>query len=92
MKAQFDLVVVEMHRSGMSYSDAVQEFKKTFIATVLRENRGNQCKAATQLGIHRNSLSRIIAELEIDVRAFRPASRRPSASVHALPKSRAAGH
>ncbi len=69
-----------MHKSGILYSEAVREFKKRFILTVLQENKGNQCKAARQLGMHRNTLSRTIAELELDVRAARPGTRRPPRS------------
>ncbi len=66
-----------MHKSGILYAEAVREFKKRFILTVLAENKGNQCKAARQLGMHRNTLSRTITELNLDVRMFRPGARRP---------------
>src|SRR5262249_51345906 len=61
-----------MHLSGILYAEGVREFKKRFIMNVLRECKGNQCKAAMQLGMHRNTLSRTIAELKLDVREFRP--------------------
>jgi Fis family transcriptional regulator, factor for inversion stimulation protein len=66
-----------MYRSNILYSEAVREFKKRFIATVLEENKGNQCRAARQLGMHRNTLSRTIGELKIDVREFRDGGKRP---------------
>jgi len=66
-----------MYQSGILYSEAVREFRKRFILTVLEQNNGNQCKAAKQLGMHRNTLSRTITELELDVRAVRAGSRRP---------------
>ncbi len=69
-----------MYRSNILYSEAVREFKKCFIATVLEENKGNQCRAARQLGMHRNTLSRTIDELKIDVRDFREGTRRPPRS------------
>jgi len=40
-----------------NYTEAVREFRKAFIATVLRENNGNQSKAARELGMHRNTLT-----------------------------------
>ena len=43
---------------------------------MLRENNGNQSKAARELGMHRNTLSRVVSMLELDVRALRPSSRR----------------
>jgi DNA-binding NtrC family response regulator len=69
-----------MCQSGILYSEAVREFRKRFILTVLEQNNGNQCKAARQLEMHRNTLSRTIAELELDVRAVRMGTRRPPRS------------
>ncbi len=80
MKAQLDALVLEMYRNGMSYADAVAAFRKCFIETALKETRGHQINAARQLGIHRNSLARNIAELQVGVRDFRPNSRRPPKS------------
>ncbi len=77
MKDQLEALVMQMYKSGIFYSEAVREFKKLFIITVLEENNGNQCKAARQLGMHRNTLSRTIAELKVDVRALRGGVRRP---------------
>ena len=69
-----------MYQSGILYSEAVREFRKRFILTVLEQNNGNQCKAARQLGMHRNTLSRTITELELDIRAVRAGARRPPKS------------
>ena len=66
-----------MYRSNILYSEGVREFKKRFILTVLEENNGNQCKAARELGMHRNTLSRTIDELKIDIRAVRADAKRP---------------
>ncbi|HYE24949.1 MAG TPA: helix-turn-helix domain-containing protein [Clostridia bacterium] len=76
MKDQLEALISQMYKSGILYSEAVREFKKRFIVTVLEENNGNQCKAARQLGMHRNTLSRTIAELKVDVRAVRNVARR----------------
>jgi len=64
--------------------EAVREFKKRFIFTVLQENHGNQCKAARELGMHRNTLSRTIAELKMDVRTLRDGARRPPRSARPM--------
>ena len=72
----------------------MREFRKRSILTVLENNPGNQCKAAKQLGMHRNTLSRTIAELELDVRAVRAGSRRPPRSEKTIAvekRGRAAG-
>ena len=71
MKNQLAILIAQMHESGILYAEAVREFKRVFITHVLIQNNGNQCKAAKQLGMHRNTLSRTIAELELDVRELR---------------------
>ena len=77
MKDQLEGLVAQMYSSGILYSEAVREFKKRFIMNVLQQNRGNQCKAARELGMHRNTLSRTVSELRIDVRQFRDGGKRP---------------
>jgi DNA-binding NtrC family response regulator len=77
VKDQLEALVLQMYRSNILYSEAVREFKRRFILTVLEENKGNQCRAARQLGMHRNTLSRTLSELKIDVRTFRDGGKRP---------------
>ena len=71
VKNQLSILIAQMHDSGILYTEAVREFKRVFIAHVLAQSNGNQCKAAKHLGMHRNTLSRTIAELEIDMRELR---------------------
>ena len=78
MKDRLEQLVNEMYMSGILYSEATREFKKRFIMQVIHANRGNQCKAARELGMHRNTLSRTIAELKLDVRQLRDGGRRPA--------------
>jgi Fis family transcriptional regulator len=84
VKDQLEALVMQMYKSGILYSEAVREFKKRFLLTVLQENQGNQCKAARQLGMHRNTLSRTIAELNVDVRQLRDGARRPPRSARPM--------
>jgi len=84
VKDQLEALIMQMYRSGILYSEAVREFKKRFILTVLQENKGNQCKAARQLGMHRNTLSRTIAELDLDVKTLRSGTRRPPRSARPM--------
>lgn len=84
MKDQLEALIQQMHKSGILYSEAVREFKKRFIITVLEEHTGNQCKAARELGMHRNTLSRTLAELKVDLRSLRPGMRRPPRSARPL--------
>lgn len=80
MKDQLEALVLQMYRSNILYAEGVREFKKRFILTVLEENKGNQCRAARELGMHRNTLSRTIHELRIDVRPLRDGEKRPPRS------------
>ena len=82
MKRELDHLVLGMQATGMSYVDAVREFKKRFILEVLARHRGNQCKAAEELGMHRNTLSRTLTELGMDSAQIRQGMRRPPRSVH----------
>lgn len=80
MKRELDGLVIQMHSAGISYADAVRQFKRRYILEVLSHHKGNQCKAADELGMHRNTLSRTLAELEMDTVQIRNGMRRPPAS------------
>jgi transcriptional regulator with GAF, ATPase, and Fis domain len=80
VKEQLEKLVVQMYRSGIRYSEGVREFQKVFIVTVLREQKANQFRAAQKLGMHRNTLRRIIRKLELDIGLLRPTRRRPPLS------------
>ena|SRR5947207_14985630 len=84
MKEELERLVLQMSRSGLRYSDAVHEFQRTFLATVLRDENVNQVRAAKRLGIHRNTLRRQIHELELDIKPLRVARRRPPRSERVL--------
>ena len=80
MRRELDSLVTQMHSGGITYEEAVREFKKRYLIEVLAHHRGNQCKAAKELGMHRNTLSRTIAELQIDPSQIRRGLKRPSRS------------
>ena len=61
----------------MGYNEAVRQFKKRYILEVLSHHKGNQCKAAEELGMHRNTLSRTLAELDLTTAQIRMGMRRP---------------
>jgi len=75
--AQLDALVLRMYRAGISYSEALREFKKQFVLTVLRDLNWNETKAARALRMHRNTLARALRELDLDIRALRKTARRP---------------
>lgn len=84
MKRELDNLVTQMHSTGIRYEDAVKQFKRQYLLEVLRANRGNQCKAAEELGMHRNTLSRTMAELSLDVAEVRAGLKRPVRSERLL--------
>ncbi len=86
MKNQLEALVAQMYGSGIYYAEAVREFKRRYILTVLENNHGNQCKAARELGMHRNTLSRTIAELDLDLSQVR-AMRRANGRVLEMPSN-----
>ena len=58
MKSRLEALVTEMVDRGIMYEDAVEEFEKHFILTVLERTNGNLSKAAETLRVHRNTLSK----------------------------------
>jgi len=65
MKDQLEHLVAEMLGKGVCYEDAQREFEKRFITHALQKMDGNLGKTADLLGIHRNTLSRKIAEYRL---------------------------
>ncbi len=92
MKRELESLIIQMHTGGITYTEAVREFKKRFILEVLSNHRGNQCKAAKELGMHRNTLSRTIEELGIDPAQTRASMKRPPRGVRPLPEQKQVGH
>ncbi|MGA2352057.1 MAG: helix-turn-helix domain-containing protein [Terracidiphilus sp.] len=80
MKRELDILVTQMHSSGIGYEEAVREFKKQYLREVLLAHRGNQCKAAEEIGVHRNTLSRTMAELDLSLAEVRATLKRPPRS------------
>jgi len=65
MRDELDRLVEEMITKGIRYEEAHREFEKRFISRVLVKVDGNLCRAADLLGMHRNTLSRKLAEYRI---------------------------
>ena len=80
MKRELDGLIMQMHSAGIPYAEAVRQYKKRYILEVLAKYKGNQCKAAEELGMHRNTLSRTLAELDMDTSQIRNGMRRPPTS------------
>lgn len=75
-KAQLETLVLRMYRTGILYSEALDEFRKQFILVVLREVDWNKSRAARALGMHRSTLVRTLQELNIGIQTPRNAERR----------------
>jgi DNA-binding NtrC family response regulator len=65
LKEQLDRLVTDMVSKGIRYDEAHREFEKKFIAHILSQSDGNVGKAADLLGMHRNTLSKKIAEYRL---------------------------
>ena len=61
MREQLERLIEEMVSKGIRYTEAQREFERRFIARVLARADFNLCRAAEELGMHRNTLSRKIA-------------------------------
>ncbi len=77
MKRELESLVTQMHSSGIPYEEAVREFKRQYLREVLVAHRGNQCRAAEELRMHRNTLSRAMAELGLELAEVRTGLKRP---------------
>jgi Fis family transcriptional regulator, factor for inversion stimulation protein len=66
VKEQLESLVGLMVERGILLEEAMEEFEKKFIKRVLERANGNQCRAAKVLGIHRNTLSRKIADYNLN--------------------------
>ncbi len=62
MNERLDRLIDEMVSKGIRFADASREFERRFISRVLAESDGNLSKSADVLGMHRNTLSRKMAE------------------------------
>ena len=65
MRERLEHLVGEMVERGILFEDAVGAFERTFITKVLDRADGNLSAAARELRIHRNTLSRKMAELKL---------------------------
>jgi Fis family transcriptional regulator len=65
VREQLEALVHQMVEKGLRYDAVVQDFEKCYISRVLERVKGNQSRAARTLGMHRNTLSRKIAEYNL---------------------------
>lgn len=56
MRQRLEALVSDMVSGGIRLEEGMGEFECQFLLRVLRENGGNQSRAAEVLGMHRNTL------------------------------------
>ena len=62
MKAALERLIDQMISQGILFEEGIKEFEKRFILDMLSRQKNNLSKAATALGIHRNTLSKRLRE------------------------------
>ena len=88
MKGRLEVLVTEMVERGILFEDAVAEFEKHFILSVLKRTNGNLSKAADELRIHRNTLSKKVEKFYQNGHMLGARHRRPRAKTAAAASSR----
>lgn len=78
MKNKLEALAGEMAENGILFEDAVAEFEKYFILSVLKRT-GNLSKAAEELRIHRNTLSKRVRKYYQNGHMLGARHRRPRA-------------
>lgn len=61
IEAEVRALAVQMQSSAIGYQEAMERFEAAYVGAAVQECEGNQCKAASLLGIHRNTVTRILA-------------------------------
>ena len=71
-------IVDELVRRGVTLEQARREFERQFIVASLKSNRGNFCRSARSLGVHRNTLRNKVSDLGIGAEDYDlPGRRQP---------------
>jgi Fis family transcriptional regulator, factor for inversion stimulation protein len=68
VKELLDRLVDQMVTGGITFEDGRREFERRFITRVLAGTKGHLSKTADELGLHRNTLARKLAELGLKPR------------------------
>jgi DNA-binding NtrC family response regulator len=85
MKERFDGLIERLLEANVFLPEAIELLERSMIYRALDQQAGNQCAAAKQLGIHRNTLQRKMQDFGIG--NGRP-RRKPAAKVHKTRKGK----
>lgn len=55
----------------MSYEEAHEEFQRNFLSAALTEAKGNMCAAARAIGLHRNTVLRMMHLLQMNLADYK---------------------
>lgn len=69
MLNDLERLVSAMITGGIRYPEAQREFERRFLEAALRASDGSITRAAEVTGLHRNTLTRKMAEYELDAAA-----------------------
>ena len=89
MKDGFDELVAHLLDGGLFLQEAIEILEKSMIQGALERNHGNQCCAAKQLGIHRNTLQRKMVAYAVG--GTRPRARRKPMARAGHPRKKRTG-
>lgn len=62
MRERFEGLIERLLEANVFLPEAIEILERSMIHRALEQNTGNQCAAAKQLGIHRNTLQRKMHE------------------------------
>jgi len=62
---KMEILIREMVEKELHYKDALREFEKIYIEMAMKKYKGNKCRIAKALGIHRNTLHHKTKSLKI---------------------------
>jgi DNA-binding NtrC family response regulator len=72
MRNRIEILIDEMLDGQILLDEALTEFKKIYIQKALERNGKHLSKTASALGIHRNTLSKHVCDLEAPAERPRP--------------------
>jgi DNA-binding NtrC family response regulator len=70
MLERMKALVAEARAGHLTLDEFTQAARREYILQVLEEKRGNQVQAAASLGVHRNTLRRLLIEHDIKARVM----------------------
>lgn len=79
-------LVAESLSADLTLPELTKALRRRFVMQVLEDHKVNQCSAAKALGVHRNTVARFIAGLDInlqDMRDERRLRKQPKSAVAA---------